>query len=83
MRPSDAEIETTGTRFRGLGAKELRRRLDSNEIGRAWEQRVAWNVLRDLAADKEARRPTGSENAGRLVVLVVALALALKLLGII
>ena len=86
MRPSDAEIETKKTLFRTLGAKEIQRRLNDNQIGRpgSWERRVAWCVLRDIAAEKEARRPTGNGARTALGVLfLVALGLVLKALGVI
>ena len=86
MSPSEAEVEAKKTSFRQLGAKELQRRLNDNQIGRfgSWEHRVARSVLRDIAAEQEARRPTGNGNAIRLgAFLVVALTLALKILGII
>ena len=86
MRPSDAEVEAKKTSFRQLGAKELQRRLNTNQIGHFanWEHRVARRVLWEIAAKKEARRPTGSGPATLLgAFLVVAIMLALKMLGII
>ena len=86
MSPSEAEVEAKKTSFRQLGAKELQRRLNDDQIGRfgSWEHRVAQNVLRDIAAEQQARRPTANGNAMRLgAFLVLALALVLKLLGII
>ncbi len=86
MSPSAAEVEAKKESFRRLGAKEIRRRLDNNEIGPtgSWEKRVAWSVFRDLAAEQKARRPTANGKAIALgVSLVAALALVLKILGII
>ncbi len=86
MSPSEAEVEAKKTFFRQLGAKELQRRLNDNQIGSfgSWEHRVAREVLWELAAEKEARRPKGSGSRTALgVLLVAALALVLKALGII
>ena len=86
MSPSRAEVEAKKVSLRHLGAQELQRRVDSDEIGGfgAWERRVAQSVLWDIAAEKRAGHPTANGNAIRLgALLVVALTLALKLLGII
>ena len=86
VSPSAAEVETKKAMFRRLGAKELRRRLDDDQIGPfgSWERRVAENVLSDIAAEEKARRPTANGKATALAVsLVAALALLLKILGII
>ena len=86
MSPSEAEVEAKKTLFRRLGAKELQRRLNTNQIGRfgSWEHRVAQSVLRDIAAEQEARRPTGNGHAIRRgAFFVAALTLVLKILGII
>ena len=86
MSPSAAEVETKKAMFRRLGAKELRRQLNDDQIGRfgSWERRVAQNVLWDIAAEEKARRPTANGKATALgVSLVAALALVLKILGII
>ena len=86
MSPSAAEVEAKKESFRRLGAKELQRRLNDDQIGRfgSWERQVAQNVLRDLAAEQDARRPTANGKAIALgVLLVTALALVLKALGII
>ncbi len=85
MSPSRAEVEAKKASLRVLGAHELQRRVDSDEIGfGSWERRVAQMVLWDIAAEKRAGHPTANGNAIRLgALLVVALTLALKLLGII
>ena len=86
MSPSEAEAEAKKTSFRGLGPKEIQRRLNNNEIGRfgSWEHRVAQSVLSDIAREKEARRPKGTGSRAALGVLfLLALALVLRALGII
>ena len=85
MSPSEAEVEAKKRLFRTLGPKELQRRLNNNELGHfeTWEHRVARSVLSDIARAKEARRPKGSGRTALGVLLVVALALVLKALGII
>ena len=88
MSPSEAEVEAKKTLFRQLGAQEIQRRVNNDEIGRigSWERRVAQNVLWDIAAEKEARRPTANGKAmrrGVLLVAALALVLVLKALGII
>ena len=85
MSPSEAEVEAKKTLFRRLGAKELQRRLNDHQIGGfgSWEHRVAREVLWELAAEKEARRPTANGNKIRLgAFLLVATVLVLKILGI-
>ncbi len=85
MSPSEAEVEAKKTFFRQLGAKELQRRLNNDQIGRfgSWEWRVARSVLWDIAAEQEARRPTANGNKIRLgAFLLVATVLVLKILGI-
>ena len=86
VSPSEAEVEAKKRSFRGLGPKELQRRLNDNQIGRfgSWEHRVAQSVLGDIAREKEARRPKGGGSRTALGVFVLlALTLALKLLGVI
>ncbi len=86
MSPSEAEVEAKKTFFRQLGAKELRRRLNDNQIGHfeSWEHRVARSVLWDIAREKEARRPTANGYRIALgVSLLAALGLVLKALGVI
>ena len=85
VSPSREEVEAKKASLRHLGAHELQRRVDSDEIGfGSWERRVAQSVLWDIAAEKRASHPTANGNAIRLgALLVVALTLALKLLGII
>ncbi len=86
MSPSEAEVEAKKRSFRGLGPKELQRRLNDNQLGSfgSWEHRVAQSVLSDIAREKEARRPKGSGSRTALgVFLLLALALVLKALGII
>lgn len=85
MSPSEAEVEAKKTFFRQLGAKELQRRLNDDQIGRfgSWECRVARSVLWNIAAEQEARRPTANGNKIRLgAFLLVATVLVLKILGI-
>ena len=86
MSPSRAEVEAKKVSLRHLGTNELQRQLNNDQIGRfgSWERRVAESVLLDIAAEKRAHHPTANGNAIRLgALLVVALTLALKLLGII
>ena len=86
--PSESEVEAKKTAFRQLGTKELRRRLNSGQIGRFGDRewQIARSVLSDIAVGQESRRPTANGRAmrrGVLLVAAVALVLVLKALGII
>ncbi len=86
--PGESEVEAKKTAFRQLGTKELRRRLNSGQIGRFGDRewQIARSVLSDITVGQESRRPTANGRAmrrGVLLVAAVALVLVLKALGII
>ena len=58
VSPSREEVEAKKASLRHLGAHDLQRRVDSDEIGfGSWERRVAQSVLWDIAAEKRAIDP--------------------------